>query len=202
RLDPESAEPLAGPGLVAVLGWLHAAAAPRAAWAEEADRRRWPELAARADRLPELTALQHALDRALEPDGRLKDSASAALARARRELEHGERDLERRLEKWAKEFGETAYVTRHADRFVVLLPGAGFPPRRGIVHDVSGSGQSLFVEPLEAFETNNHLLELRAAVVEEERRILRELAGAVGAETETLHRLEQTLVSFDTLRAR
>ena len=46
-------------------------------------------------------------------------------------------------------------MTRHQDRFVALVPAAGFPRRRAIVHDVSASGQSLFVEPLEICESNN-----------------------------------------------
>jgi len=202
RLDPDSEAPLDGEGLVEVLDWLDAARDTRAAWTEAADRERWPSLAARVQALPALDALAMRLSRSLEPDGRLRDSASPALGRARGELGNGERDLERRLERWAREFGESAYVTRHADRFVVLVPAAGFPRRRGIVHDVSGSGQSLFVEPLEATEANNHLLELRAAVFAEERRIYRELADAVIAERDPLLGLEETLVHLDTLRAR
>ena len=55
-------------------------------------------------------------------------------------------------------------MTRHGERFVALVPAAGFPRRRGIVHDVSGSGHSLFVEPLELCDANNEVIELRAGV--------------------------------------
>lgn len=202
RLDPDSEAPLDGEGLVEVLGWLGAARDTRAAWSEPADRERWPALAALAAGAPELDALALRLERSLEPDGRLRDSASPALGRARSELGQSERDLERRLERWAHEFGESSYVTRHADRFVVLVPAAGFPRRRGIVHDVSGSGQSLFVEPLEATESNNRLLELRAAVLAEERRIYRELADEVITHRDALLAVEESLVHLDTLRAR
>jgi DNA mismatch repair protein MutS2 len=202
RLDPESPEPLDGPGLVEVLGWLVAGRETRAAWSDDLSRREWPALAARAERIPVLESLAAKLERSLDTDGRLRDSASPVLARARRDLEHGERELERRLERWGREFGDSSYVTRHADRFVVLVPAAGFPRRRGLVHDVSGSGQSLFVEPLESCESNNHLIELRAAVLEEERRLLRELAREVMAELPGLEATERALVEFDTLRAR
>jgi len=202
RLDPEATEGLDGAGLVEVLGWLVAAGETRAAWKDDTSRERWPGLHALAASLPDLGALATRLARAFEPDGRLRDDASPALARARAEQARGERDLERRLTHWSREFGEAAYVTRHADRFVVLVPAAGFPRRRGIVHDVSGSGQSLFVEPLEACEANNHLLELRARATEEERRILRELATAVREAEPALLELERGLVDFDTLRAR
>ncbi len=202
RLDPESTEPLDGPGLVEVGLWLAAGRETRQAWSDEIARGEWPALASLADRLPDLRALEERLTRSLDPDGRVRDSASPALARARRDLERGERDLERRLERWGREFGESSYVTRHADRFVVLVPAAGFPRRRALVHDVSGSGQSRFVEPLEACEGNNHLIELRSAALEEERRLLRELAEAVRGAGDALAELEAVLIGFDTLRAR
>ena len=202
RLAEQASEPHDGPGLVEVLAWLEAARATRAAWEERGVLERFAALAARVQGIPALESLREALARALEPDGRLADGASPALARLRRGLAQGERDLEERLERWARAFGAESYVTRHADRFVALVPAAGFSRRRGIVHDVSGSGQSLFVEPLEVCEANNHLIELRSGVTAEETRILHELAGRVIDEREEFLALEAGLVHLDTLRAR
>jgi len=202
RLEPGRAERLDGPGLVEVRAWLEAARDTRAAWADEALRARHPSLAALVDGVPPLDALRETLTASLEPDGRVSDAASPELRRARRGVAEGERELERQLERFARGFGDNAYVTRHGERFVALVPAAGFPRRRGIVHDVSGSGHSLFVEPLEACEANNRLLELRATAAEEERRVLRALADAVRAAAAELGTLEETLVHLDTLRAR
>jgi DNA mismatch repair protein MutS2 len=201
RLDAATGE-LDGEGLLEVLSWLEAAHATREAWAEEERAARMPALRERARALPRVDALRTRLATALEPDGRVSDAASHPLARARKALAAGERDLERRLSRWAQGFGADSYVTRHGDRFVALVPAAGFPRRRGIVHDVSNSGQSLFVEPLEATEENNRLIELRAAASEEERRVLRDLAAAVREAADALAILEETLVHLDTLRAR
>jgi DNA mismatch repair protein MutS2 len=201
-LDPERGVLAEGPVLVEVRGWLDAGHATRAAWADPALRARHARLAALADGIPPLDALREALARALEPDGRVSDGASPRLRRARRAVEDGERDLQHRLERWARGFGEQTYVTRHGDRFVALVPAAGFPRRRALVHDVSGSGQSLFVEPLEVCEANNHVIEQRAAASEEERRVLVELADAVRAQAGALAALERALVALDTLRAR
>ena len=88
----------------------------------------------------------------------------------------GERRLHGQLERWVNAAGG-GHVTRFGDRFVAVVAAAGFSRKRGIVHDTSNSGQSLYVEPLESCESNNHLLELRAVALEEERRILRELAA-------------------------
>ena len=202
RLAPEAIGALDGPGLVEVLDWLEAGRATRAAWPDGDASGRFPALAARVMSLPALEELRAALARALEPDGRLADAASPALGKLRRGLSQGERELEARLERWARSFGAESYVTRHADRVVALVPAAGFPRKRGIVHDVSGSGQSLFVEPLEACESNNHLIELRAGITAEEARILRELAGRVVDARDEFLSLEEGLVHLDTLRAR
>jgi DNA mismatch repair protein MutS2 len=198
----DEAEPLDGPALVAVRGWLDAAVATREAWREADHRGRFPALATIADRVPDLSALRARLTAALDGDGTLRDGASPALARLRGEVATGEKRLARQLEKWAAPFGGNAYVTRHGDRFVALVPAAGFPRRRAIVHDVSNSGQSLFVEPLEACEANNRLLEARSAAAEEERRILRELAGAVADAGDALAELEAAIAHLDSLRAR
>lgn len=202
RLDRARADALDGPGLVEVGTWLDAGEETRAAWSGEPAGSRYPALAAIVSGIPRLEKLRQRLAAALEPDGRVSDDASPALRRARAALAGGERDLESRLTRWASTFGENAYVTRHGERFVALVPAAGFPRRRGLVHDVSGSGQSLFVEPLEMCEANNRLIELRALAQEEERRVLRELASAVLDAAAPLATLENALVELDTLRAR
>ncbi len=200
-LDPERRE-FEALDLLRVRGWLDAAQATREAWGDDESSARHPGLSRRALGLPDLGRLRAELHRALEPDGRVADAASPALARARSGLAAGERDTQTRLERWARGFGEDAYVTRHAERFVALVPAASFSRRRGIVHDVSGSGQSLFVEPVEFTEANNRLIELRATVSDEERRIIRALGESVVAEREALDATHEALVHLDTLRAR
>jgi DNA mismatch repair protein MutS2 len=202
RLDPQARGALDGPGLVEVRAWLEAASEVRALWEDDERSARYPALAALVSGLPNERELIRLLATSLEPDGRVADGASPELAKLRRALEEGERSVQQRLERWARAFGESAYVTRHGDRFVALVPAAGFPRRRALVHDVSGSGHSLFVEPLELCETNNQLIELRARVAEEERSVLAALADAVRARAPELEILERTLVRLDTLRAR
>lgn len=201
RLDPQAREGLDGEGLVAVRQWLDAAHATKLAWADAAARERHPHLAAIVEECPDLGALRTALTRALDADGAVKDDASPALARARRGVVDGERRLHQQLERWAAGFGEGSYVTRHGERFVALVPAAGFSRKRGIVHDTSNSGQSLFVEPLEACEGNNHLLELRGIATTEALRILRELADHVRSERDAVLATEDALARLDAVRA-
>jgi len=202
RLDPRAEEALDGPGLRAVATWLDAAASTRAVWSGEEAPSRFPRLAAEAVAIPNLDPLRERLTTAIEPDGRVSDRASPVLAKARAEFATLERRLVERMERWAQGHGETAYVTRRGDRFVALVPAAGFSRRQALVHDVSGSGQSLFVEPLEFCEANNRVIELHGRIVEEELRVLRELGSAVHAAAGELTELENALIGFDTLRAR
>lgn len=192
---------LDGPALVRIAAWLAAADATVVAWTDET-RARHPELATEVDAIDPPPGLRARLEKSLDADGSVLDAASPALARARSGLREATRRLEQKLEHWARGFGSDAYVTRHGDRFVALVPAAGFPRRRALVHDVSNTGQSLFVEPLEMHEDNNHLLELRAAAFEEERRVLRELAGLVLDQRERVLATAAALVRLDGLRAR
>jgi DNA mismatch repair protein MutS2 len=201
-IEDSATAPLDGPALVGVLRWLVAAEDTREAWSDEERRARHPRLAEHVLELSPPPDLRARLERSLDDDGSVRDSASPALGRARAEIAHGERRVEQQLERWARTFGSETYVTRHDERFVAMVPAAGFPRRRAIVHDVSNSGQSLLVEPLETCAENNRLMELRAAAAAEERRILRELASAVVAEAPALRFLEATLVHLDGLRAR
>lgn len=200
--DPEARFTLDGPGLLEVLGWLEAARQTGTAWQAEEVREQYPALTALVDELPLMDPLRERLARSLDGEGRVKDDASPVLKRARHGVAEGERRLHAQLERWAAPFGEGSYVTRHGDRYVACIPAAGFSRKRGIVHDTSNSGQSLFVEPLEACEGNNQLLELRSLAFEEERRILLELIEEVQAAREPLQVLEDVLATLDTLRAR
>lgn len=201
-LGPDAPEDLDGLAMVQVGAWLAAARETHAAWTDADARERHPALAALADRLPDLEPLRARLAASLDADGVVRDDASPALKRARAAVLDGERRLHAQLERWAGGFGEGSYVTRFGDRFVACVPAAGFARKRGIVHDTSNSGQSLFVEPLEACEGNNHLLEQRAVATEEERRILRELAEAIAASADALLETESVLAELDALRAR
>ena len=191
-----------GAVLRAVLDWLEAAAATQAAWDEREVAERHPRLAALIAELPDLSALRAAIAHAIDEAGNVRDQASPALARLRAEVANGERKIAHGLERWAKAFGPEAYVTRQGERQVAMVPAAGFPRRRAIVHDTSASGQSLLVEPLEWCSENNSVIEARRAALEEERRVILALAGQTLAEREALERLEEGLVRLDTLRAR
>jgi len=201
-LSTEVNEPFEPADFAIVADWLDAGFRTRAAWADETLAERFPRLAKLAGALPALDALQDRIASTLDADGRVRDTASRTLARARKSIAEGERELHHKLERWAAAHGGgDSYVTRAGDRFVALVPATSVARKSAIVHDSSNSGQSLFVEPLEACEPNNRLIELRGEAAAEERRILRELGLAVREAAPELETLEDTLAILDALRA-
>ncbi|MGQ0640034.1 MAG: endonuclease MutS2 [Gemmatimonadaceae bacterium] len=147
------------------------------------------------------------LSRALEPDGALRDDASPALRKLRRELRAGEGELVALLERTMQRLDPHQRV---ADMSVTMRNGRWVIPIRreargavgGLVHDASATGNTLFVEPPAAIEACNRLRELEAEEVAEVERILAELTDAVRPLYEELAQSLEALVELDTLRAR
>jgi len=195
---------LDGPELLALLPLLDAA--PRLAAYARAIRPVAPRLAASADGLPRLADLRELLRKALDDDGALTDRASARLGSVRRELRERRRRLVADLERLLQAEGDRVF----ADRFVTVRHGRYVLPvraeargrLRGIVHDRSQSGQTLFVEPEAMVETNNDLVALERDEQQETARILAELTEAVRARRDELAALVETLGALDWVFAR
>ena len=150
-----------------------------------------------------LRSLAEAIDRAVEEDGSdLRDGASPALRRLRRELREGRARLTERLQRLARdpdlrEHLQDDFVTTRAGRPVLALRATARGSVPGIVHDSSGSGQTLFVEPFAVVEDSNRLREAESAERDEVARILRELSAAVGASAERLVALVEAAGRID-----
>lgn len=159
------------------------------------------------DRLVVASKDEDRLTRALEPDGTLRDDASAVLRKLRRELRAGEGELVSLLERTMQRLDPHHRV---ADMSVTMRNGRWVIPIRreartavgGLVHDASATGNTLFVEPPAAIEACNRLRELEAEEVAEVERLLAELTDAVRPLHAAMERSLDALVELDTLRAR
>ena len=167
-----------------------------------------PGLAAIASAVdPSLQSLGEQIERAVEDDGSdLRDGASPALRGLRRELRAGRTRLAERLRKLARDSTvrdhlQDEFVTERAGRPVVAVRSTSRTAVPGIVHDSSGSGQTLFVEPFAVVEDSNRLREAESAERDEVARILRELSHDVGAEVDALQRLEGAIARLDLVLA-
>src|SRR3954470_1282809 len=149
--------------------------------------------------LPQLRAR---LEQSVDPSGELLDSASPALGGLRRAVRVAYERLRSRLETivHSSDIGgalQEPLVTLRNGRYVVPVRADARGRVKGIVHDASGSGQTLFVEPLVVVELGNAWREAQAAVDEEAGRILDELSALVAANATMLSETLEALAQFD-----
>lgn len=154
-----------------------------------------------ARHLHPLSALAGVLARSIAPDGEILDGASPRLGSLRAAVRVAQERLRRRLDELVSgELGgalQEPIVTVRGGRYVVPVKAEARGRVPGIVHDASGSGQTLFVEPLAVVELANAWREAEAAVVAEEGRILDELSALVGSQAEALRETLAALARLD-----
>jgi DNA mismatch repair protein MutS2 len=142
-------------------------------------RERYPRLAAYAAAIADLRELARDLRGKILPDGTLADDASVMLARLRRDSERQRRQIEESLARFLRTHHEDGtlqedFVTIRNDRFVVPIVTGRERRVDGVIHGSSGSGHTVFVEPLETIELNNELVRLHEEELREVHRLLRE----------------------------
>jgi DNA mismatch repair protein MutS2 len=150
---------------------------------------------------------EKAIDTALDDDGNVKDEASPALRRIRRELRGAQGELVKLLERIASKLDSHHQVT---DMSVTVRNGRYVIPVRrearslvgGIVHDTSSTGGTLFVEPPAAVEAGNRIRELQSDEIREIDRILNELTEVVRPIREEMAASLESLITLDSLFAR
>src|SRR4029450_12580093 len=125
-----------------------------------------------------------------DPDGSVRDEASPALRKLRQKSRELRRDLVKRLEGYfhgADLIFQERYVTVRHGRYVLPIRAESKSRFKGIVHDRSQSGATLFVEPEAVVEDNNDLVQ---AAREEEVEVLRVLQALTDAVREAMPELE------------
>jgi DNA mismatch repair protein MutS2 len=162
----------------------------------------FPHLASIAARMAPPPGLIEAISRAISERGEVLDSASPRLASLRSEIKIAHERLLARMNAimndpkvapWLQE----SLITLRNDRYVLPLKAEAKGHLRGIVHDQSASGATLFIEPLAVVDLNNAWHELQLAAQDEERRILAALSAQVGAQAEAIAALVAALAEFD-----
>ncbi len=165
-------------------------------------RERFPRLAGYASTIADLRELARELSGKILPDGTLADHASVALGRLRREIEKQRQAIQHSLERFLRAHHEDGtlqedFVTIRNDRFVVPVVTGRERRVDGVIHGASGTGHTLFVEPLETVQLNNELVRLVEEELREVHRLLREFtarlrehAAEIAASTLALGRLE------------
>jgi DNA mismatch repair protein MutS2 len=194
RLDPE--------GFLAIAETLDAIARLATSLAEE----RRPLLRELGRELHPLPAVRSTLARSFDPVGELLDTASPRLGGLRAAVRVAYDRLRRRLDALVgAELGnalQEPIVTLRNGRYVVPVKAEARSRVKGIVHDSSGSGQTLFVEPLVAVELGNAWREAQVAEQEEVERILDELSALIAANAAALRESLDAMARFDLWAAK
>jgi len=178
------------------------------AWLKQAfrgDAAKFPLLAQRAAVLADLHQLSLVLRRAILPNGEISDDASAELKHIRANLGRTRDTIQKTLRQILRARGEepgTDYVTLRNDRFVIPVRSSDRRQVQGVVHGSSATGQTVFVEPLEAIELNNKLVQLGEDEAAEIARILRELTEQLRGELSSLKFAAATVAQLDSAFAR
>ncbi len=139
---------------------------------------RFPRLGVLASAIGDFRPLLQELSGKIEPDGSLADSASVALGRIRRDMDRQQRSIQDSLERFMRKHRDDGilqeeFIAIRNERFVLPVVAGQKRKVDGIIHASSGTGHTLFIEPLETVELNNDLVRLRE---QERREILRILA--------------------------
>ncbi|MBI2207457.1 MAG: endonuclease MutS2 [Candidatus Rokubacteria bacterium] len=166
-----------------------------------------PRVATLTDALPNLRDLRDALGNALDEDGAVTDHASTRLGQVRRDLRTRRKRL---VQEFERKLTTSEADRLFADRFVTVRHGRYVLPVRaeargrvrGIVHDRSQSGQTLFVEPEEFVDANNELVELEREESQEVTRVLGELTDAVRVHRADIDVLVEAIGELDWVFAR
>ena len=175
--------------------------------AVRADERPAGVLRALASRRQQTDDAVGAIDRAIEPEGRVADAASAELSSIRRQQRSLHEQVRERcrtmtLNPELSKMLSEAIVTVRAGRYVVPVRSEFASQFPGVVHDQSASGATVFMEPLASVEANNKLRGLQAAEEREIARILAALSVRVGELAEPLRANAALLARLDSIGAR
>src|SRR5215470_11628267 len=157
--------------------------------------------------LPRVKPLADLLRRSLESDGSVRDEASSALRKLRQKGREQRRDIVKRLESFLHGAGadlifQERYVTVRHGRYVLPIRAEAKSRFKGIVHDRSQSGATLFVEPEAVVDDNNELVQTAREEDAEVLRVLQALTDEVRQALPELETLVEELGRLDLAFAR
>ena len=152
--------------------------------------------------------LVHRIENILDKYGKIKDSASAELLRIRRELVAAESGISRTLHAILRNAQQDGVVdkdvtpTMRDGRLVIPVAPALKRKIKGIVHDESSTGRTVFIEPAEVVEANNRIRELEGEERREIIRILQEFTAEVRPHYQEILQSYEFLAEIDFIHAK
>ena len=168
---------------------------------------KFPLLGAHGANIGDFRPLLKEVEGKILPDGTVLDNASPHLNRLRREIEKQKQGIQDSLDRFLRANRsegvlQDEYITIRNDRFVVPVIAGQRRKLPGVIHGASSTGQTLFLEPLEAIDLNNELVRLHEEESREVFRILRELTSRLRAFEEPIRAAARVMATLDLLFAK
>ncbi len=166
-----------------------------------------PALFAYYGSLPDLSELREEIDRCVSAEGEILDHASPALYEALRLSQGLKHRIRQRMENMVassryRELLQEPYYAQRENRYVLPVKAERQHDLPGIVHDMSASGATVFMEPRELIDLNNQIKVAELQVDREITRILQELTSRVVLHLDELRNLLQILATLDCIGAK
>lgn len=166
-----------------------------------------PKLSADILALTEHKALLQDILRCIDIDGNVTDEASSALSRIRRAIQRAHQKVRETLQKMIsspayQKYLQEPIVTQRNDRYVLPVKQEHKNEIKGMVHDRSSTGATLFVEPSSVVELNNQIRQLGFEEQEEIQRILAVLSNDTAEAADSIRHSYAVMVGMDVIFAR
>lgn len=160
-----------------------------------------------ASPLPLLAGLAEAIEQSFRQDGTIHDNASAELARIRAELRETQSRIRIKLQRMIQSTQyrsaiQEGVISQRNGRYLLPVKVEGQSVIKGLIHDQSASGATVYLEPMAIVEDNNLLKKLEAGERAEIERILAVLSGMVARDADPLLAQNDLLTHLDALVAR
>jgi DNA mismatch repair protein MutS2 len=167
---------------------------------------RYPNLSSITERIPDLRKTLAAMRGKILPTGEIDDSASPALRKIRREINERRARIYRSLESLMHDRAPSAIqediVTIRNGRFVIPVRTDSRGQIPGVMHGLSSSGQTTYIEPLATIDQNNEMVRLREEEEIEIARILLEITEALRVNRAGIISIAEALAEIDFTQAK
>ncbi len=193
--------------LAALMGFLKAAKRWIVFFKDSEQVYEYPIMAEMAQLIDPCPALLSELDRSIDPEGLVLDSASDKLRDLRRRISALQNRIRDKLEEYIRGANTRKYlqeplVTIRGGRYVLPVKQEYKQHMAGVVHDQSASGATLFIEPMPVLQMQNELTAFQRSEEQEIERILYKLSSLVSDAAETLFQTRLLYGELDLIVAR
>jgi DNA mismatch repair protein MutS2 len=167
---------------------------------------RYPRLLEEIRKVPPAPHLNAAIDQIIDDKGEIRPDASPELAKIRRQKQSIQREIDNKFRGVVQKYRERDLLADTVESYrngrrVLTVAVANKRKIRGIIHDLSATGQTAYIEPEEVISLNNDLFDLNNEERREIMRLLKALSATLRPELELLEAFDRQRASLDALRA-